>query len=246
MVQLKWGAVSVTGNFRENNEDAYTIQPEGNYFLVADGMGGQSAGEKASALAIELIPQKLDASLDVANSDAQTTVAIIDDAVEYANSEIIALSQLDPRFHNMGTTIAFLVRAGEKLYAGGIGDSRVYLLRHGQWKQLTTDHSLTQALVEAKTITEGKAVNPRSRNVLYRSLGTKDGSNGTDPVEIEPQSGERFLICSDGVTDGLDDTELAELLQQDADAQQTAQRIVDAAEAGGSRDNITCIVVIAD
>ena len=245
MVQLKWGAVSITGNYRENNEDSYVIHPDGHYFIVADGMGGQSAGEKASELAVELVPKKLDSLMDFDGAKGTDPVEVIDQAVSYANSEIIALSQLDRDFHNMGTTIALAVRVGEKLYVGGVGDSRVYRLRANDLVQLTTDHSLTQALVDAKTITQEEAVNHRYRNVLYRYLGTKDGSQGTGATEIVPESGDRFVICSDGVTDGIDDAQLVTLLQSHDDAQQTAQAIVDAALEGGSRDNITCIVLIA-
>ncbi len=246
MTTFRWGAVSITGNYRENNEDAYFIHPEGFYFLVADGMGGQSAGEKASAMAIELIPQKLDATLDFVSGSTPDPVKAIDDAVAYANGEIMALSQLDPECHNMGTTIAFLIRCGDKCFAGGIGDSRVYLLRNNELKQLTTDHSLTQALVDAKTITEEQAANHRYRNVLYRYLGTKEGGKGTKPVQLTPQPGDRFLICSDGVTDGLKNEQLQEILQAHSDPQQAAEALVKAAEQGGSTDNITCVVVFVE
>ncbi|HID24519.1 MAG TPA: serine/threonine-protein phosphatase [Planctomycetaceae bacterium] len=246
MVQFKWGAVSITGSYRENNEDAYCVHPEGYYFLVADGMGGQSAGERASELAIELIPKRLESSLDFAGGSTTDPVRIIDEAVAYANSEIMALSQLDPDCHNMGTTIAFVVRCGEKWYAGGVGDSRVYWLRGEKLEQLTTDHSLTQALVDAKTITVEEAANHRYRNVLYRYLGTKEGGKGTEAKELQPQPGDRLLICSDGVTDGLSDEELLSLLRSHDDPQVAAEAIVQAAESGGSRDNITCIVIFVE
>ncbi len=246
MVAFRWGAESITGNYRENNEDAYFVHPEGYYFLVADGMGGQSAGERASEMAVELIPQKLNAALDFVGGRTPDPVKVIDDAVAYANSEIMALSQLDPDCRNMGTTIAFLIRCGNRCFVGGVGDSRVYLLRGDQLKQLTKDHSLTQALVDAKTITEEQAVNHRYRNVLYRYLGTKEGGKGTTPVEISPQPGDRFLLCSDGVTDGLKNEQLRTLLQQHSDPEQAARAIVRAAEQGGSTDNITCIVVFVE
>ncbi len=243
MVQFKCGSLSITGGFRENNEDAYIVHPKSRYFIVADGMGGQAAGEKASELATELIPQKLDQLMDFKNDDPPTTMQSIDEAVAFANSEIIALSEIDPRFHNMGTTIAFIVCVAGKLYIGGVGDSRVYRLRGDNFEQLTIDHSMTQALVEHGTITEEDAVTHRYRNVLYRYLGAKDGGTGIETKQVVPEAGDCFLMCSDGVMDGIDDESLVEFLKQNDDPQAAAEAIVSAAMAGGSKDNITCVVV---
>jgi serine/threonine protein phosphatase PrpC len=243
-VQLKSGAVSITGNFRENNEDKCLVDADGRFFLVADGMGGQSAGEKASELAIELVSDRL-RKLDFDNAPEEAVVAAIDEAVSHANMEIMALGELDPSYHNMGTTIAFLVSCGDRLYCGGIGDSRVYLLRQQGLEQLTTDHSLTQALLDAGTISEDEAASHRYKNVLYRYLGTKEGSNGTKPRRLQPAAGDRFVLCSDGITDGIGDGEIARILSENDDPQQAAESLVQAAEAGGSRDNITCVVVYA-
>ncbi|MGE3999968.1 MAG: PP2C family serine/threonine-protein phosphatase [Planctomycetaceae bacterium] len=242
-LQLRWGAVSVTGNYRENNEDKCFVDPDARYFLVADGMGGQSAGEKASELAIELISERLNKSIDFANNDAGLVVRAIDSAVSHANMEIMALGVLDPKFHNMGTTIAYLAWVGGTLFIGGVGDSRVYLLRDGGLEQLTKDHSLTQALIEAGTISEEEAANHRYKNVLYRYLGTKEGSVGTDPRRMVPKAGDRFLLCSDGVTDGIGDAAIGRILSEQADPQACAEALVDAALDGGSRDNVTCVVV---
>ncbi len=243
MPSLKFGSVSVVGNFRENNEDAVFVDPNGRFFVVADGMGGQSAGEKASELATQIVPKRL-AQLINFDSDAVDSVKKnIDRAVGEANSEILALSEIDSNYHNMGTTIAFMVSVSGKLFVGGVGDSRVYLLRDGEIKQLTTDHSLTQALVEAGTISAEDALTHRYRNVLYRYLGSKEGGTGTESKDIEPQTGDRFMICSDGVTDGLKNPGLQAVLEAHADPQAAAAAIVQAALDGGSRDNVSCIVV---
>lgn len=242
-VRLKYGAVSVVGNYRENNEDRFLVDPQLRYFLVADGMGGQSAGEKASELAVELISEKLERNLRFEQDDEKQTVSVIDEAVSFANTEIMALGELDPNYHNMGTTIAFVVAVGRMLYIGGVGDSRVYMLRQGKIEQLTKDHSLIQALLDAGTITPEEATTHRYRNVLYRYLGTKDGSAGTMPTRMQPQKGDRFVICSDGVTDGAKGDQLSRILQSEADAHQAAEKIVKAALDGGSKDNVTCVVI---
>ncbi len=245
MVRIRSGIVSITGNFRENNEDSALVDPGGRYFIVADGMGGQAAGEKASSLAVELIPKKLDA-IDFDAAAPEAVVQAVERAVDYANGEIIALGQVDLSMSQMGTTVAFLLNAGGVFYCGGIGDSRVYRLSPAGLEQLTKDHSLTQALRDAGTISEDEARNHRYKNVLYRYLGTKDGAKGVDARQVRPESGDRFLICSDGVTDGLEPAVLGRLLGEAADPQAAAEAIVAAAQAGGSRDNITCLTVFVD
>jgi protein phosphatase len=242
----RWGAVSITGNFRENNEDRCLADSAGRYFLVADGMGGQCAGEKASEMAVDLIPRRLEQLVDFSRDDGAKVVRGIDDAVAHANGEIMALSELDPDFHNMGTTLALLVRAGDRFYVAGIGDSRVYLFRNGTLQKLTQDHSLTQALLDAGTITAEEAARHRYRNVLYRYLGTKEGGSGAKAQPLDVQSGDRLILCSDGATDGLSDDALRDLIAENSDPQQAARVVVDGALAAGSRDNITCVAVFVD
>lgn len=243
---IRWGSVSIVGNVRENNEDRCLVDPEGRFFLVADGMGGQCAGEKASAMAVELVPRKLEQVLDFTRDDASRVTSGIDAAVAHANGEIMALSELNPDFHNMGTTLALVVRAGNKLYVAGVGDSPVYLLRNRRFEKLTQDHSLTQALLDAGTITAEEAVRHRYRNVLYRYLGTKEGGTGTKPRAVDLKVGDRYILCSDGATDGLKENQLAELLEKATSPQDAAQSIVDSALAAGSRDNITCVAIFVD
>lgn len=245
-MKVRWGSVSITGNFRDNNEDRCLVDPQGRYFLVADGMGGQSAGEKASAMAIELISQKLDQLIDFDHDAADKVSQAIDKAVDHANMEILALSELDSDYHNMGTTIALLVRVAEQFYAAGVGDSRVYLLRGGKIQRLTRDHSISEALLEAGAITREEAVRHRYRNMLYRYLGSKEGGNGANAQAVKCQAGDRFMLCSDGALDGNPDDNIARILGGQDDPQQTAAEIVEAAQKGGSRDNITCAVVFVD
>ncbi|MBS0264068.1 MAG: serine/threonine-protein phosphatase [Planctomycetes bacterium] len=245
-MSVRWGTVSITGNFRENNEDRVLVDKQGRYFLVADGMGGQCAGEKASEMAVELISEKLSQLVDFSQDTGPKVTAAIDQAVDYANVEIMALGELDANYHNMGTTIALIVKAGNRIYVAGIGDSRVYMLRDGKIDRLTKDHSLTDALLEAGTITPEEASRHRYRNVLYRYLGTKEGSSGSKPTPVDLHAGDRFIMCSDGATDGLSDKDLEGLLKTSADPQAAAESIVAAAQKAGSRDNISCVAIFAE
>lgn len=243
---LRWGAHSITGNYRENNEDRCHVDAQGRFFIVADGMGGQSAGERASQLAVEIVTSKLSQIVDFANGSSAHVSSCIDRSVQDANAEILALSEIDTSLRNMGTTIAVLVRAGDALACAGVGDSRIYLLRGGDLKQLTTDHSIAQALVEAGTISQEEVATHRYKNMLYKYLGSKEGSGTVDVKWIPLKSGDRFMACSDGVSDGLPVAELPKLLASGADPQKSAEAIVAAALAGGSRDNITCVTVFVE
>ncbi|SFH70039.1 PP2C family protein-serine/threonine phosphatase [Planctomicrobium piriforme] len=241
--KYRWGAVSITGNFRENNEDRFLVDPAARFFLVADGMGGQSAGEKASALAVELISDRLEVLVDFQRSPSNIVIDGIDKSINHANAEIMALGELEPSCKNMGTTVTFIVVVKGEFFIGGVGDSRGYLLRNKKLQQLTEDHSLTQALVKAGTITAEDARSHRYRNVLYRYLGTKEGGSATDPTRLVPTQGDRFMLCSDGVSDGAPADMIEKVLNQYDDPLIAAEKLVAAAQQGGSKDNITCVVL---
>jgi protein phosphatase len=246
MVSIRTGHVSITGNYRPNNEDSCYVDSQLRFLIVADGMGGQSAGERASALAVELIPKRLEQLLDFQKADFKTVGDVLEKSIAHANAEIIALSEIEPGLRNMGTTVVMMVRVADRFFFIGVGDSRAYELKNGKFRQLTTDHSLTQALLDAGTINSEEAKTHRYRNVLYKYLGSRDGATGGGVIEIIPGSGDRFLLCSDGLNDGLANDRIAELLNSSDDPQHVAETLVNAALEAGSRDNITCIVVIVD
>lgn len=246
MVSIRTGHLSVTGNFRENNEDSCYVDGRQRMFIVADGMGGQSAGERASALAVELIPRYLEQRLDFQSGSAAVVRDVLDRAISSANSEIIALSEVDLTARSMGTTVVMLLRVGAAFYAVGVGDSRCYELRGGALRQLTTDHSITQALLDSGTISAEEARTHRYKNVLYKYLGCRDGASGASVAELSPRSGDRYLLCSDGLNDGLKDSEIARLLKAAQDPQKACETLVAAALSAGSRDNVSCIAVFVD
>ncbi len=240
---IRLGAISITGDFREHNEDHYLADSDGRYFIVADGMGGQAAGEKASEMAVQLVSQKLNKLIDFNRSLPEQVTSGIDQAVRHANAEIMMTGQLNPDLNRMGTTIALVVVVVHTAYIAGVGDSRVYSMRGQTFEQLTNDHSMSQAFLDSGTISREEAATHRYRNVLYRYLGTEEGGTEMVAQKRPLDSGDRFILCSDGVSDGLDDDTLATLLHDNDEPQQAAQAIVDAAQLGGSKDNITCIVL---
>jgi protein phosphatase len=242
-MQLRWGLRSITGDYRENNEDRGFADDQGRYFIVCDGMGGQAAGEKASEMAVKFVSDHLEKRLDFEHDSSDKVRKAIDDAIRDANMEIMALGELDPHLCKMGTTIVFLLCAGDKVYAGGVGDSPAFRLSDRKFEKLTKDHSLTQALIDAGTITTDEARTHRFKNVLWRYIGTKEGGTGTEPREFPLIHGDRFVLCSDGVLEGISVDQLQGLLEQSPDPQAAADNIVEAARTAGSQDNITCLVV---
>lgn len=242
------GSQSVTGPYRQKNEDRCWVDPGGNVFLLADGMGGQQAGDTASQMAVEQLEPRLCAIADEDAPDGNTeeTVARVRRAVVEANEEIIAASQLDQRCQNMGTTVVLAQRAGDRILVAGLGDSRAYLIRGEGIEQLTTDHSLAQALVEAQAISLEEAREHRFRNVLWKYLGTKEVGDGPDVRVVEPHIHDRLLLASDGLTGVVDDDQIKEVLSRHTNPQTAAEELVQNALDNGSRDNVTVVVLLIE
>lgn len=244
-LKLNIGKCTLLGNYRENNEDSIEVKhfPDLEVCIVADGMGGQAAGEVASKRAIEVIPRELRKGLPTANG-VDATKTIVRRSLVQANEEIIQMSNLDREMKNMGTTAVMAVwRKGPELYVTGVGDSRAYQIRGKKIEQLTVDHSLAQALVEAKTITAAEAKEHRFRNVLWKYLGTREVGEGPEVKAITIQGGDRFLLCTDGLTGVVNDEKLLSFITSVADVQQCADGLGQLALDSGSKDNVSCIVI---
>src|SRR5205085_4741935 len=208
---LNIGKCTLLGNYRENNEDSIDVKqfPDMTVCLVADGMGGQAAGEVASKRAVEIVPRELKKYLSgvVGNDETKN---ILRRAIVQANEEIMSMAALDRELKNMGTTIVLsLWRKGSSLmYVAGMGDSRAYQIRGKKIEQLTVDHSIAQALVEAKTISAAEARVHRYRNVLWKYLGSKEVGDGPEVKAVTVQVGDRFLLCTDGLSGVVSDDRL--------------------------------------
>lgn len=265
-LKLKVGVISSVGNVREHNEDNFYIpgQPsildggsrDGgsemmagdteslNLFIVADGMGGQQAGEEASRMAVELIPRYLSRRLSSGGQEPKAVQAAIRDAVAEANHEILGCSGTVTEYANMGTTVVLTLLRDERVYVAGIGDSRAYRLRDHTLEQLTKDHSLADALLEAGTISKDELPNHKYKNILYLYLGSRDARGGPEEVRVlDARPGDRFLLASDGLTGVVSDEELARILESEPVPREAARALKDLALVNDSRDNITCLVI---
>ncbi|MBX6316680.1 MAG: serine/threonine-protein phosphatase [Isosphaeraceae bacterium] len=218
--------------------------PEG-LFIVADGMGGQLAGEEASGMAVELIPRELAKRL-APEADDKGLQHAIREAIAKANEEILAHSHLGTEFSNMGTTVVLALFRGGYAFVTGIGDSRAYRLRDGRLEQLTRDHSLANALEEAGTIRPEEVENHKFKHVLYLYLGSKDARDGPEEIRVlDCRPGDKFLLTTDGLTGVVRDDVIAQILDANDDPQRTAQVLVSRALENRSKDNITCVVIHA-
>jgi len=224
---------------RTSNEDSFVANPDAGLFLVADGMGGHAAGEIASQLAASTIEGML---VREASPDANVP-EILRLAAEEANQRVFEAQRQDRALSGMGSTLTVLFFRGEKYYIAHVGDSRAYRLRNGSLDQLTRDHSLVWHLYENGVLRKSDLSTHPQKNLITRSVGSHP------QVEIDLEQGEAcegdiFLLCSDGLTDGVTDDGIRGILNARlSQPQQMADLLVDAANLAGGPDNITVVVV---
>jgi serine/threonine protein phosphatase PrpC len=231
-------ARSDVGRIRAGNEDAFLVDDAGidagdavRVVAVADGMGGHQAGEVASATAIAALVDGLRHGETVGG------------AIESANAAVFATAAGDAALRGMGTTMTVAVLEGDAVTIGHVGDSRAYLLRDEELRQLTTDHSVVAELIAAGEITEAEAQSDPRRSMITRALGI-DADVQVDVLDVELRPGDRLLLCSDGLTTMVRDDDIADVLRGEVDPRDAAEGLIDAANMAGGADNIT--VVVAD
>ncbi|MCX5342328.1 Stp1/IreP family PP2C-type Ser/Thr phosphatase [Streptomyces atratus] len=232
-LSLRFAAGSHKGMIREGNEDSGYAGPR--LLAIADGMGGQAAGEVASSEVISTLVQLDD---DVPGSDILTSLGT---AVQRANDQLRMMVEEDPQLEGMGTTLTALLWTGQRLGLVHVGDSRAYLLRDGVLTQITQDHTWVQRLVDEGRITEEEATTHPQRALLMRALGSGDHVEPDLSIR-EVRVGDRYLICSDGLSGVVSHQTMEETLASYQGPQETIQELIQLALRGGGPDNITCIV----
>jgi PPM family protein phosphatase len=235
---LHVGSCSAQG-VRPNNEDRYVVDLVQNLFLVADGMGGQDRGEQASGMAADLIPRIVHECLAESN-DAQVAVRR---ALAQANEAIVQAGKEQPAGRRMGTTAVLALQREDHCYVAGLGDSRAYLIRAADVRQLTVDHSIAQALVASGALTPEEARHSPYQHVLHKFLGCAGMLDGADVYPFEPDVGDRLVLASDGLTNHVDEEDLRAGAKRYPSPQDWADALVQLALDRGSRDNVTCVVV---
>ncbi len=235
------------GLSRENNEDSVTFDEPVRLGVLADGMGGYNAGEVASGMATTFIKSELGRWLAQAgrHANAREVRRAMEICVDNANRSIFNAANSNPQYSGMGTTLVLGVFQDVRLMLGHIGDSRCYRLRGEEFAQITKDHSLLQEQMDAGLITPEQAATSSNKNLVTRALGVEDAVL-LEVNEHKVEAGDIYLMCSDGLSDMVDDEGIARILGADAPLEQKVTQLIDAANANGGRDNITVLVAQAN
>jgi PPM family protein phosphatase len=242
---VEMAAATHRGLMRSENEDCVAARPETGLAVLADGMGGHNAGEVASRIAVEVISGAMAASLEAESRrpTAERIESMITDAIARANTLVYNAARGHSAYSGMGTTIVVAVWYGAHVSIGHIGDSRAYRLRAGELVQLTRDHTLVQDRVERGTLSRAQARRAAARNILTRALGTAP-SVAADLRTYDAQSEDVYVLCSDGLSDMLDDRDIRSTLTlPHATLREAADQLVLEANHRGGADNISVIVV---
>ena len=222
---------------RKNNEDAYLERLDLGVFAVADGIGGSAAGEIASRIFVETAQEVFERGV---YSDTETS-ALVQEVFRLANERILVNTEEYPENRGMGCTAELIAFRGNRYIVGHVGDSRTYLFRDGELRRITRDHSLVQDQLEQGLITREDAKRHRLRNVVLRAVGI-DSSVALDLIKGRMLQGDIFLLCSDGLTDMVDEDSVQETLSSALGLTEMVEQLIESAKAAGGNDNITVVL----
>jgi protein phosphatase len=223
---------------RKNNEDAYFVSPDLDFVVVADGIGGSEAGEIASSIFIEAAREVFEQKSQLFESE---TSLLIREVFQLGNERILAHAEKHPNFHGMGCTAEVIAFANECYIVGHVGDSRTYLLRDGELRQITRDHSLVQNQVEQGLISPEEAKKHYLRNIILRAVGINSAIE-LDIIRGKILPSDIFLLCSDGLTDMVDDNSIQDTLSSTAVLTDKVEQLIASANLSGGNDNITVVL----
>lgn len=243
-MQYKFCAKTDPGRARENNEDSVVFDAETQIAVLADGMGGYNAGEIASGMATAFIQSELSRWLREAGQGAHLREIrrAMEICVDNANQSIFHAANSNAHYAGMGTTLVVGVFRNDRLILGHIGDSRCYRLRGAVFDQITKDHSLLQEQIDAGLINSEQAANSNIKNLVTRALGVDESV----PLEVNEhlvRPGDLYLMCSDGLSDMIDDAAIVRIVSSAAGLEARAQQLIVAANEMGGRDNISVLLV---
>jgi len=241
MLKLLFAGMTDPGLVRSSNQDTYYVDPQGRFFIVADGMGGHAGGQEASGIATDVIRQYLEEHWE----SGLVTPQILEQALSLANQAILKDQKQHPERGDMGTTtvvLVFRLDQDEQPWCAHVGDSRLYRLRGPKIAALTEDHTWIARAIREGELTADQSRSHPWRHVLSQCLGRED-MHRIDVQRVEAQPGDRFLLCSDGLTEELPDTIIAAHLKSIRAVESAAQALINSAKKHGGRDNITVVLV---
>jgi serine/threonine protein phosphatase PrpC len=239
-----WGAATNKGREREGNEDAFATAADTGLFLVSDGMGGHQGGEIASQIVAGDLPVMIEAGLENLKSYSVDSIrAYLKRSVAAQSEHLRMEAEEGDGCKDMGATVVVLLIAADRAYIASVGDSRVYLLRKDKLKQVTKDHSVVTELIDAGKIEPHEAEGHPSAGEITNYMGMEEKEIEPFVKSFEVAKGDRFLLCSDGLTDMLDDEAIASLLQEEDDSQEACVKLIRKANYAGGHEKITVVVV---
>lgn len=240
---ISWGAATHAGKVREENEDTFLAEPQLALFLVSDGMGGHRGGELASKIVIEDLPVMIENSLDKLKVGSPKTIkSLLSRSIAEQSKQLWLEATSETGFKDMGATLVTVLLRNEHCFVANLGDSRAYLFRKGRLSQLTRDHSVVSDLVMEGLIGPEEAKSHEARGQITSYIGMEEKPHPYVRSFLLKKN-DRLLLCTDGLTDLVDDEGIAAILKKEPDAQAVCQELVKAANAAGGYDNITVMTV---
>jgi protein phosphatase len=229
---------SDVGLVREKNEDSFAVDPDLGLYVVCDGMGGHVGGQVASQTSVKKIVEVIQNGIEADEGEPDRLAT----AIRMANRTVFARAKADPALHNMGTTVVAIREDGDLLHLCHVGDSRIYRLRQGDLEQVTRDHSLVNLYADNPEL--AAKLGPANENVIVRAVGLREEVE-VDHRSIAMEDGDVYLLCSDGLTDMVDDWILKELLEEGlaGSLDECADALIRAALSNGGVDNVTALVL---
>jgi len=238
MPEMMAFGISDIGLRRMNNEDAFIVDPGKGLFVVADGMGGEAAGEVASRIFADTT---MEIFSNIKRQSEKEAVELVQDAFRLANERILNRAKENSQQQGMGCTAELMAFSSPSYVVGHVGDSRTYLYRQGQLRQITRDHSLIQDQIDQGLITPAEAKRHFFKNVILRAVGVNE-TLAVDLIRGKASPGDIFLLCSDGLTDMVDDDSIKNIISLPLTLRQRVNQLIASAKSAGGVDNITVIL----
>lgn len=242
---MRVGQLSHRGNVRQNNEDSIYSSRSRDLFIIADGMGGHTAGEIASKTAVKKVKHFIKTKAENYEKIQDGFLGIISDAIDYGNNAIFSAAQKDESLKGMGTTLITAFLDDNKIYIGHVGDSRAYIINDTSINQITSDHSLAEELYRNGSITREEALNHPQKNIITRAMGC-NSSVKADLYTAEIWEGETLLLCTDGLSNMVSNDDICKIVKETQNMNECANKLVNAAIQAGGTDNISVIVIRTD
>jgi len=239
-MKIKYHSLSDKGKVREINEDyyGYLMQNGISSFIVCDGMGGHNAGEIASKLAVESIINTIKENIN----GIVSPVKLLENSIHNANFEVLSYSLKEERFNGMGTTCVILLIQENRAFLANVGDSRIYMIRENNIKQISKDQSLVQKLIDENIINEEEAINHPRKNEILEAIGIREKIHPILNNGFDISKGDIFLLCTDGLTEYADEEFILETVINNS-IEAASKKLIEFANRGGGKDNITVQII---